>query len=89
MQQRYVYRTEKRDGIVRRRYVGTVDSVEVLEYLETLQRRRERQRELRAHGAFLDLIDAASDDLDELEREAMRERGFYRDSNSRKWRQCR
>lgn len=89
MQQRYVYRTEKRDGIVRRRYVGTVDSVEVLEYQQMLQRRRERQRELCAQGAFLDLLDEAYDDLDDLEREAMRERGFYRDSNSRKWRQCR
>jgi hypothetical protein len=88
MQDRYIYRTEKRDGIVKRSYVGKVDSAAAVEYLQSVQLRRQRKIDLYAESLLLDLLDDAIDDLDELERQAMRERG-YAQSDSRKWRLCR
>ena len=88
MQDRYIYRTEKRDGIVKRSYVGKVDSAVAVEYLQSVQLRQRRMSQLQTEALLLDLLDDAIDDLDELERQAMRERG-YAQSDSRKWRLCR
>jgi hypothetical protein len=88
MQDRYIYRTEKRDGIVKRSYVGKVDSVAAVEYLQSVQLRQRRKTQLQTEALLLDLLDDAIDDLDELERQAMRERG-YEQNDSRKWRLCR
>ena len=73
--QRYVYRCERQDGVVRRRYVGTVDSVAAEEHWQLVELRRKRRRQLVDSAALLELLKSASRDLSELESEAMRERG--------------
>ena len=85
--QRYVYRCERQDGVVRRRYVGTVDSVAAEEHWQLVELRRKRRRQLVDSAALLELLKSASRDLSELESEAMRERG-YEQNEQRKWKPC-
>ena len=85
---RYVYASERRDGAVRRRYIGRADSEAVRQYREQTQSRRDILRDLRKRAALLDLLDTAGRDLSELETEAMRERG-YEQNEQRKWKPCR
>ena len=85
--QRYVYRCERQDGVVRRRYVGTVDSVAAEEHWQLVELRRKRRRQLVDSAALLELLKSASRDLSELEAEAMRERG-YEQNEQRKWKPC-
>ena len=85
--QRYVYRCERQDGVVRRRYVGTVDSVAAEEHWQLGELRRQRRRQLVDSAALLELLKSASRDLSELESEAMRERG-YEQNEQRKWKPC-
>lgn len=85
--QRYIYRCERQDGVVRRRYVGTVDSVAAEEHWQLVELRRKRRRQLVDSAALLELLKSASRDLSELESEAMRERG-YEQNEQRKWKPC-
>lgn len=84
MTQRYVYRTWKADGVVRRQYVGKVESVEARQYLEDRERRQREREDLRLVEMLDVLLDATQDDLSTLEADAIRERGYER-TKGRRW----
>jgi hypothetical protein len=86
-EQRYVYRTQREDGAVRRRYVGTADSLAAEEYRQSVELRRKRRQQIVDSAAFLEILESASRDLSELEAQAMRERG-YEQNEQRKWKPC-
>jgi len=81
---RYVYRSWKKDGVVRTQYVGTIESREALEYLAKRDARLRLRFELREVEALLEMLDDDADVLARLEAEAMRERGYEKD-HYRKW----
>jgi hypothetical protein len=81
---RYVYRSWKRDGVVRTKYVGTVESREALEYQAEQTTRMRLRYMLREIESLLEILDDDADGLARLEAEAMRERGYEKDQY-RKW----
>lgn len=85
MGRRYIYRTWKADGVVRRQYIGKVESVEAQRYLRAQEHRRKLLDQLRMMQALDDLLDESQVDLLELEVEAMQQRGYERTEN-RRWR---
>jgi len=84
MAKRYVYRTWKADGVVRRQYVGKADSVEAQRYLRARERRKRMQEHLQFIQMIDDILDASQDDLSMLEAAALRERGYER-TKDRRW----
>lgn len=86
-EQRYVYTTQREGGVVRRRYIGTADSVAADEHRQSVELRRKRRQQIVDSAAFLELLESSSRDLSELEAEAMRERGYER-NEQRKWKPC-
>lgn len=83
MPARYVYRSEKVDGRVRRVYVGTADSVEAEIYAMERDQHRRLQTELQAVADLLGVDDDAVD-LRRLETTAIQERGYTQTKN-RRW----
>lgn len=84
MAKRYIYRTWKDDGVVRRQYVGKAGSVEAQRYLRERERRRHTLDQLRMLSMLDDLLDETAADLSELELQAMQERGYTR-TKDRRW----
>jgi hypothetical protein len=85
--QRYIYRSERQDGAVRRVYVGTSDSPAAAEYLQEVEDKRKEREQIRVYAEYCEQLDANAADLTELEALAMRERGYER-TEQRKWRVC-
>ena len=84
MSERYVYRSEKIDGRVRRVYVGKTDSVPAMLYALERDQQRRLQAEQQAVADMLDLDNVDAVDLRRLETLAIQERG-YSLTKSRKW----
>lgn len=83
MSERYVYRSEKVDGRVRRIYVGTADSVDAEVYAMERDQQRRLRMEQRAVAELLELDDDTTD-LRRLECLAIQERG-YKQTKDRRW----
>lgn len=84
MSERYVYRSEKADGRVRRVYVGKTDSVPAMLYALERDQQRRLQAEQQAVADMLELDNVDAVDLRRLETLAIQERG-YSQTKSRKW----